>query len=94
MRKPLVSVTWLDAHGSATSELEEHELPSEPATYTTHGLLVKTCKNGIVIAGEETPQHTYRSWTFIPAVAIVAIKSREKKPRAKKAPAQPLEVAS
>lgn len=84
MRKPLVSVTWLDAHGSSTSELEEHELPSEPARYTTHGLLVKDCPAGIVVAGEETPQRTYRSWTFIPRALIVELKTHGAKPRKKK----------
>ncbi len=73
MSKPLVSVTWLDAHGSATNELEEHELPSQPARYTTYGLLVKDCEAGIVVAAEETPARTYRGWTFIPRGMIVDI---------------------
>lgn len=81
MKKPLVSVTWLDAHGSATTELEEHELPSEPAVYTTHGLLVKECAAGIVIASDETPQHTYRGWTFIPAGMVQSIKYLDKQQR-------------
>lgn len=78
-RKPLVAVTWLDAHGSATAELEEHELPSEPARYTTYGLLVKECPAGIVVAAEETPQRTYRGWTFIPSGMVVEIKHLEKR---------------
>ncbi len=94
MKKPLVSVTWLDAHGSATAELEEHELPSEPAQYTTHGLLVKECPAGIVVAAEETPQQTYRSWTFIPAGMVVSIKYLEKKRGGHKRAAEPPTVAT
>lgn len=86
MKKPLVSVTWLDAHGSSTNELEEQELPTEPARYTTHGLLVKESPSGIVVAGEETPQLTYRQWSFIPRVLIVEIKYIGAKPRKKKEP--------
>lgn len=78
-RKPLVSVEWLDAHGSVTAELEEHELPSEPAKYTTHGLLVKDCPAGIVVASDETQNRTYRGWTFIPRGMIISIKYLEKR---------------
>ena len=77
--KPLVSVRWLDAHASATNELQEHELPSEPVEYTIHGLLVKDCEKGIVIASEETKEHSFRGWTFIPRVLIVDIKYHQKK---------------
>lgn len=49
-------------------------------------MLVKDCPGGIVVAGEETPQLTYRSWTFIPKALIVEIKYIGQKPRKKKDP--------
>jgi len=78
MKKPLVAVAWLDAHGSATAELEEHELPSEPVEFTTYGLLVKDCPAGVVVAAEETKTGTYRGWTFIPRGMIQHIKHLER----------------
>src|SRR5512146_531795 len=77
--KPLVAVVWNDAHGSVSAELEEHELPSEPAKMTTYGLLVKDCPAGIVVASEETANRAYRGWTFIPRGMIEDIKYLEKK---------------
>lgn len=88
MKKPLVAVTWNDAHGSVSAELEEHELPSEPAKMTTYGLLVKDCPAGIVVASEETHNRSYRGWTFVPRGMIVEIKYLEK-PRGRRARSTP-----
>jgi hypothetical protein len=82
-RKPLVAVIWNDAHGSVNAELEEHELPSEPATMTTYGLLVKECEAGIVVACEETQNRAFRGWTFIPKGMIVSITPLGKPQRAR-----------
>lgn len=76
--KPFVSVTWLDAHTNATSELEEHELPRKPAQYMLHGLLVFENEDGILIASEETPAKTYRGWTFVPRGMVKEVKFLQK----------------
>ncbi len=90
MSKPLVKVTWLDAHGSATTAYAEHEIPHAGILITTYGLLLREDAVGVTIANEFCADGTYRGCTFVPAGMLVGkpepvIPQRKKK----KAPTPP-----
>ncbi len=65
--KPLVSVEWLDAHGSGLSAFAEHEIPHAGIKITTYGLLIREDAIGVTVAGEYCADGTYRGCTFVPA---------------------------
>lgn len=71
--KPLVCVTWNDAHGSALSSYHEHEIPHEPILIDTIGLLLRDDEQGVSVAGEKCGDGTYRSLTFVPRGMIVSM---------------------
>jgi len=85
MKPPLVSVRWLDAHGTATTTYELHELPHRAIEITTYGLLLRDDADGISIACEDCGDGCYRGVTFVPRVLVREVKP-VKRPRKPKAP--------
>jgi hypothetical protein len=71
--RPFVAVRWADAHGAATTEYAEHELPHRPAHYTTYGFLMRQDDAGLTIVTEHSDEHTYRGVSFVPAAMVVEI---------------------
>jgi hypothetical protein len=74
MDKLFVAVRWADAHGNATGEFAEHEIPHAPAYYTVYGFCLRRDETGITIANEYSDNNTYRGTTFVPAGMIVEIR--------------------
>jgi len=72
--KPLVAVTWLDAHGGSPEIFSETEIPHEPAVVTTYGLLLREDPQGVSIANEEFEGGLYRGHTFVPSALVVTIR--------------------
>lgn len=73
--KPLVAVTWDDAHGTNLGDYSESEIERDfhkPARYTTFGLLVKENEAGVTLASDVS-EGTYRGVAFIPRGMIVEI---------------------
>ena len=89
---PLVAVTWLDAHGTATAAYSLHEIPHAAISITTYGLLLRQDDAGISVASEFCADGTYRGVTFVPTGMVVRVehvkKSRKRaaKPVAEVAP--------
>lgn len=66
-------VVWDDAHGSATKDVTEAELPHAPVTMTTLGWVLRDDDKGISIACErfaEDGVDYYRGHTFVPRSLI------------------------
>lgn len=72
-KHPLVAVTWLDPHGTATAEYAINEIPHAPATITTYGLLLRWDTEGISVVTEETGGGNYRGHTFILADLVTEV---------------------
>ena len=87
MKPPLVSLKWMDAHGTATNTYEVHELPHKALEITTYGLLLRDDEGGVSIASEDCGGGCYRGVTFVPRSLVVEIKPI--KP-ARKKPAGPV----
>lgn len=71
--KPLVAVTWDDAHGTNLGDFSESEIERDfhkAARYTTFGLLVKEDAAGVTLASDVS-EGTYRGVAFIPRGMIV-----------------------
>ena len=68
--KPLVVVTWRDAHGSATEVHTEHDLDHKPLVMTTYGCLLRQDEVGITVANEWCGKGEWRGLTFVPAELI------------------------
>lgn len=83
-KPPLVALTWLDAHGSATDQYEIHELPHKALEIVTYGLLLRDDEAGVSIANEYCGGGVYRGVTFVPHSLVVEIKpvKRPRKPKA------------
>lgn len=71
MSKHLVALKWHDAHGSATSAFNEHEIPHAPIEITTYGLLLRDDQEGVSVANEVCNDGTYRGHSFVPRALIV-----------------------
>lgn len=81
--KPLVIVTWLDAHGTGIGALREHELPHEALKIHTLGWLLRDDEKGVSVACEFCEDGAWRGVTFVPKVlveSVVPIKKSRKKP--------------
>jgi hypothetical protein len=90
-------VVWDDAHGSATKDVTEKELPHGPVTMTTMGWILREDDIGISIAcerfGDEGVDY-YRGHTFIPHGLIKSctkfnLSASPRKPRHAKNPSAP-----
>jgi hypothetical protein len=71
--KPLVAVTWDDAHGTNLGDYSESEIERDfhkAARYTTFGLLVKEDTAGVTLASDVS-EGSYRGVAFIPRGMIV-----------------------
>lgn len=82
--KPVVCVTWTDAHGNALAVYESHEVPHAPALVKTYGVLLRDDAIGITLANEVFEAGSFRGVTFIPRGMIVPpveTLTRPKKPR-------------
>lgn len=71
--KELVSVKWLDAHGTSITAYAEHEIPHAAYEVTTYGLLLREDDSGVSVAAEVCSDNTYRGVTFIPKGMIVEV---------------------
>ena len=83
MKPPLVALRWNDAHGTATTTYEIHELPHKAAEMTTYGLLLRDDEAGVSIACEDAGGGCYRGVTFVPRSLVVEVKyiaPRRKRP--------------
>ena len=74
MKPVLVSLRWMDAHGSATACYEVHELPHKALEITTFGLLLRDDETGVSIANEDCGGGTYRGVTFVPRSLVLECK--------------------
>jgi len=79
----VVAIQWNDAHGTATTLYEAHEIPHAPIVVTSYGLLLRDDATGISIASEQVADGTYRGVTFIPRGMIVSVRAltRHRKPK-------------
>jgi hypothetical protein len=68
---PLVALRWRDAHGTATSSYEPHELPHAALEIVTYGLLLRDDETGVSIACEDCGGNVYRGVTFVPRELVV-----------------------
>lgn len=90
-------VVWDDAHGSATKDVTEKELPHAPVVMKTLGWLLRQDDIGISIANEvfyEDGVAYFRGHTFIPAkmirsATVFNIPKRKAKPHDQKHPPHP-----
>lgn len=71
--KHLIALKWKDAHGSATSAFNEHEIPHAPLEITTYGLLLREDATGVSVANELCADGTYRGHTFVPKELIIEV---------------------
>ena len=74
MTPPLVALRWNDAHGTATTTYELHELPHKAVEIVTYGLLLRDDDAGISIACEDAGGGCYRGVTFVPRALVVEVK--------------------
>lgn len=74
LKPVLVSVRWMDAHGTATAVYEPHELPHKALEIVTYGLLLRDDEAGISIASEDCGAGTYRGVTFVPRALVIECK--------------------
>ena len=83
-KPPLIALRWMDAHATATSLYEIHELPHRAAEIVTYGLLLRDDEHGISIASEDAGAGTYRGITLVPRQLILHMKHLQR-PRKRKA---------
>lgn len=83
MKPTLVCLRWRDAHGTATTTYELHELPHKALEITTYGLLLRQDADGISIAAEDCGAGCFRGVTFVPAALVIECKP-VKRSRARK----------
>lgn len=72
--KPLVILTWKDAHGGGNTVYHDHELPHAPILIHTVGWLLRLDAEGVSVGGELCEDGAWRSVTFVPAPLIVTTK--------------------
>jgi hypothetical protein len=84
MKPDLIALRWMDAHGTATTQYELHELPHKAAEITTYGLLLRDDEHGVSIACESCGGGVFRGVTFVPRALVLEIKPvrRTRKKRA------------
>lgn len=84
-----VIVHWLDAHTGVQNEQSMEEIGAEELfTYKSRGILVRHDDKLVAVAADERSDGRYRGITYIPAILVHAIESRElKKPTRKRKPA-------
>lgn len=70
----IVALRWMDAHGTATTVYEPHELPHRALEITTYGLLLRDDAEGVSIACEDCGGGTYRGVTFVPRALVLDCK--------------------
>ena len=70
---PLACVRWNDAHGSAMTIYEAHEVPHAPAVVRTFGVVGKQDEVGSTIASELFEAGSFRGATFIPKGMILDV---------------------
>ena len=83
---PIVIVTWDDAHGSATKDVTERELPHAPTRMQSIGWLLRDDETGVSIGTEvfyEDGVAYFRGHTFVPRgmVQTCVVKTRARKVR-------------
>lgn len=71
---PLVELRWNDAHGTATTMYELHELPHKACEIKTYGLLLRDDESGMSIACEDAGAGVYRGVTFVPKAMVIEVK--------------------
>lgn len=81
MKPPLVALTWMDAHGTATNTYELHELPHKALEIVTYGLLLREDEAGVSIAAEDCGGGCFRGVTFVPAALVKSIKPLSRRKR-------------
>ena len=87
--KPLVSLLWNDAHGSATDVHTEMDIEHEPLRMTTYGILLREDAIGVTIANEWCGGKEWRGITFVPRALVVELRTLLPSP-----PRQPTAVSS
>ncbi len=85
MDKPLVKLSWLDAHGSAVGTYSLEEIPHAPIEVVSYGILLREDEVGVSIASECCDGDTYRGYTFVPKSLVLKVEP-VKRVRKKKAP--------
>jgi hypothetical protein len=88
---PIVIIVWDDAHGTATKDVTENELPHKPVTMTTLGWLLREDEAGVSVACERYSEDLvdyYRGHTFIPHAMVKSVTRVvwEKAPRKPRVP--------
>lgn len=71
---PIVAVTWLDAHGSATDTYGIGDLPHHAWELTTIGWLLRDDDQGVSVSNEYCGDQDYRGITFIPRALVKGVK--------------------
>lgn len=79
----------MDAHGTATTTYEVHELPHKALEITTYGLLLRDDGDGVSIAAEDCGGGCYRGVTFVPRTLVLEIKQITRKRKQPVAPDGP-----
>lgn len=75
-KRPIVCVTWLDAHGAArsTDVYAIGDVPHKSTPVRTYGVLLKHDTDGVSLASEEFPEtEECRNYTFIPAGMVLSV---------------------
>ena len=84
MDKPLVKITWQDAHASTTVAYADHEIPHAAMEIQTVGWLLKEDEAGVSVANEFCSDATYRGYTFVPRGMIKSVQLLDRAPKTKK----------
>lgn len=85
--KPLVIVTWNDAHGDSGSAFSEHEIPHAPIVIDSVGWLLREDDAGVTVAAEFCHDGTWRGVTFVPRGMIQAVRPATRARTRRKSPA-------
>lgn len=94
--RPLVMVTWKDAHGSSTTSYAEEELPQlgKPKILWTIGCVCEDTEEGLLLFSEYSPEDkSWRAHRMIPRGMIIEVTPlawpKVKHPKASKRAADP-----
>jgi hypothetical protein len=88
--KPLVIVTWNDAHGDATTARSADDIQHKPMVMLTVGWLLRDDGTGVSLAAEHcTEDKTWRGITFVPRGMVISVGHIVRPRRPRKVKEQP-----
>jgi len=71
---PIVAVTWLDAHGSATDTYGIGDIPHKAVEIMTVGWALRDDETGLSVSNEYCGDQDYRGITFVPRAMVKEVR--------------------